>query len=216
MSSVFNSASTLVTLDFYKKIKPSANEANLVNFGRIATGAMVLLGLLWVPFIHLISSQLYIYLQSVQAYISPPIAACFVLGILWTRLNASGAITSLLTGFVLGAVRFILELVDRGHGGHYFGNGVLRWIVDMNFLHYAIFMFVVCALVLLVVSLMGPAPERRKLAGLTFATVDEKMEVTRVEGARKPAAETPTEHRVNVAFSLLLVATVLGLWVYFR
>src|SRR5581483_10927866 len=125
MSYVFNSAATLVTLDFYKKIKPIAIEANLVNVGRIATGAMVLLGLLWVPFIHLISSQLYIYLQSVQAYISPPIAACFVLGILWTRLNAAGAITSLLTGFVLGAVRFVLELVDRERGGHYFETGGL-------------------------------------------------------------------------------------------
>src|SRR3979490_1823687 len=56
MSSVFNSASTLVTLDFYKKIKPQASESQLVNFGRLATGVMVLLGLLWVPFIHLISS----------------------------------------------------------------------------------------------------------------------------------------------------------------
>ncbi len=216
MSSVFNSASTLVTLDFYKKIKPSANEANLVNFGRIATGAMVLLGLLWVPFIHLISSQLYIYLQSVQAYISPPIAACFVLGILWTRLNAAGAITSLLTGFVLGALRFVLELVDRGRGGHYFETGGLRWIVDMNFLHYAIFMFVVCSLVLIVVSLMSPAPERKKLAGLTFATVDEKMDVAMVEGGRKPGAETRAEHRVNVVFSILLIGTVVGLWIYFR
>src|SRR5262249_31397632 len=62
MSSVFNSASTLVTLDFYKKIHPEASEKQLVNFGRIATGAMVLLGLLWVPFIHLLSAQLYIYL----------------------------------------------------------------------------------------------------------------------------------------------------------
>ena len=111
MSSVFNSASTLVTLDFYKKIRPQASERQLVNFGRIATGFMVLLGLLWVPFIHYISSQLYIYLQSVQAYISPPIAACFVLGILWPRLNGQGAITSLLTGFVLGATRFILEML---------------------------------------------------------------------------------------------------------
>src|SRR5438876_9964857 len=111
MSSVFNSASTLVTLDFYKKIRPAASEAQLVNFGRIATGFMVLLGLLWVPFIHLISSQLYIYLQSVQAYISPPIASCFVLGILWTRLNGTGAISSLLTGFVLGAFRFVAEVM---------------------------------------------------------------------------------------------------------
>src|SRR3974390_1436992 len=116
MSSVFNSASTLVTLDFYKKIRPEASESQLVNFGRIATGFMVLLGLLWVPFIHYISSQLYIYLQSVQAYISPPISACFVLGILWPRLNGQGAITSLLAGFVMGASRFVLEISDRAAG----------------------------------------------------------------------------------------------------
>src|SRR3954467_7189352 len=129
MSSVFNSASTLVTLDFYKKLKPDASEKQLVNFGRIATGFMVVLGLLWVPFIHLISSQLYIYLQSVQAYISPPIASCFVLGILWTRLNAQGAISSLLTGFCLGALRFILEL--RAKAGSAPGDA-LSWLVDMN------------------------------------------------------------------------------------
>src|SRR5207249_11187422 len=140
MSSVFNSASTLVTLDFYKKIKPQATERQLVGFGRVMTGVMVLLGLAWVPFIHLISSQLYIYLQSVQAYISPPIASCFVLGILWTRLNGTGAISSLWTGFVMGASRFILELVDRGTSGH-FDSPVIRRIIDMNFLHYAIFMF---------------------------------------------------------------------------
>src|ERR1700758_345076 len=126
MSSVFNSASTLVTLDFYKKIRPQASERQLVNFGRVATAVMVLLGLLWVPFIHYISSQLYIYLQSVQAYISPPISACFILGILWPRLNASGAISSLLTGFVLGATRFLLELADRAAGGH-FTSSLVRW-----------------------------------------------------------------------------------------
>src|SRR5881398_288685 len=142
MSSVFNSASTLVTLDFYKKLRPNASERNLVNFGRAATGVMVLLGILWVPFIHLINSQLYIYLQSVQAYISPPIAACFILGILWPRLNGQGAISSLLTGFVLGAVRFVAEIMDRAAGGTHFTSPAMRWLVDMNFLHYAIVMFV--------------------------------------------------------------------------
>lgn len=216
MSSVFNSASTLVTLDFYKKIRPAASEAQLVNFGRIATGAMVLLGLLWVPFIKYISSQLYIYLQSVQAYISPPISACFVLGILWPRLNGSGAISSLLTGFVLGATRFVFEIIDRARGG-YFTSAGIRWLIDMNFLHYAIFMFVVCSVVLVGVSLMTPAPDRKRLAGLTFATVDEKLETTVVDTRqRKPAHETGAEHRINVVFSALLLATVIGLWIYFR
>jgi solute:Na+ symporter, SSS family len=214
MSSVFNSASTLLTLDFYKKIRPQASESQLVNFGRVATGVMVLLGLLWVPFIHYISSQLYIYLQSVQAYISPPIAACFVLGILWPRLNGAGAITSLLSGFVMGALRFIAELLAAS--GTQF-RGFMEWLVKMNFLHYAILMFAICSLVLVVVSLMTPAPDRRKLAGLTFATVDDKLETTVVSSpARKPAFETPFEHRLNVSFSLLLLATVIGLWIYFR
>src|SRR5579871_3741130 len=214
MSSVFNSASTLVTLDFYKKLRPEASEAQLVNFGRVATGVMVLLGLLWVPFIHLISSQLYIYLQSVQAYISPPIAACFVLGILWPRLNGEGAISSLLTGFVLGAVRFIAELM-AAKGTQF--SGLMEWLVKMNFLHYAIFMFLVCSLVLVGVSLATPVPDRRKLAGLTFATVDDKIDTIPVgTPVRKPAHETPLEHRVNVVFSLLLLATVVGLWIYFR
>src|SRR6201981_492801 len=185
MSSVFNSASTLATLDFYKKIRPQASERQLVNFGRVATAVMVLLGLLWVPFIHYISSQLYIYLQSVQAYISPPIAACFVLGILWPRLNGAGAITSLLSGFVMGALRFIAELLAAS--GTQF-RGFMEWLVKMNFLHYAILMFAICSFVLGVVSLMTPAPDRRKLAGLTFATVDDKLETTVVSSpARKPA-----------------------------
>src|SRR5947209_2254406 len=217
MSSVFNSASTLVTLDFYKKLRPQVSERELVNFGRIATGIMVVLGLLWVPFIHYNSTQLYIYLQSVQAYISPPIAACFVLGILWPRLNGAGAITSLLSGFGLGAARFILELADRA-GAHRFESRIARWCIDMNFLHYAIFMFVVCSVVLVGVSLLRPAPDRKKLAGLTFATVDDKIETVAVGSPpmRKPAKETPLEHGINIAFSLLLLGTVVGLWIYFR
>jgi solute:Na+ symporter, SSS family len=214
MASVFNSASTLVTLDFYKRLRPDASEKRLVFIGRVATGVLVVLGLLWVPFIKLLSSQLYIYLQSVQAYISPPIAACFILGILWTRLNGAGAISALLTGFVLGTLRFVLEVLDKST--HY-GSGAVRWLLDMNFLHYAILMFVICAGVLVAVSLMTPAPDRRKLAGLTFATVDDKIDTQQVAVTRVSLArESATEHKLNVAFSLLLIATVVGLWIYFR
>src|SRR4051812_24933206 len=218
MSSVFNSASTLVTLDFYKKLRPQASERQLVNFGRIATGVMVVLGILWVPFIHLISSQLYIYMQSVQAYISPPIAACFIFGILWPRLNGAGAIASLLTGFVLGAARFVLESMDKVGGGHHFTSPAIRAMLDLNFLHYAIVMFVICSAVLMLVSLTRPAPEPRKIAGLTFATVNLKVDTSQMDpvllrAQYKPAPETPLERRINIAMSLLLVATVVGLWI---
>jgi solute:Na+ symporter, SSS family len=236
MSSVFNSASTLVTLDFYKKLRPDADERRLVTMGRVATIAMVGLGILWVPFIHLISAQLYIYLQSVQAYISPPIAACFVLGILWPRLNGKGAISCLLTGFVLGALRFIFEIIDKSS---HFSSLLVRGLLDINFLHYAILMFVICGVVLVVVSLQTEAPESWRLQGMTFATVNSKLdtvpvveftptaparesgvEVTAVSPkpvqARKPQPETPLEHTINVVASLALVGLVLFLWIHFR
>jgi SSS family solute:Na+ symporter len=212
MSSVFNSASTMVTLDFYKKLQPNANEAKLVLFGRIATGVMVLLGLLWVPFIRSMNNQLWQYLQSVQAYISPPISVCFIFGILWPRVNGQGAFSSLLAGFVLGAARFIYEVLDKTQ---HFTSAPIRWLVDINFLHYAIVMFVFCTLVLIGVSYLYPAPDRKKLAGLTFATVDEKLETFGVD-APVLAKETPWERKLNLAFTLLLLLTVVSLWVHFR
>ncbi|MBU1919630.1 sodium:solute symporter, partial [bacterium] len=100
LSSVFNSCSTLFTLDIYKKFRPETPEKRLVLVGQIATVVLVGFGLLWIPLMKLISGQLYQYLQSVQAYISPPIAAVFLIGVFWKRVNSRGAIASLITGFV--------------------------------------------------------------------------------------------------------------------
>jgi hypothetical protein len=77
-------------------------------------------------------------------------------------------------------------------------------------------MFVVCSAVLFGVSLLTPAPDRRKLAGLTFATVDDKIETAPVSGAPALARETAREHTLNLAFTVLLLATVIGLWIHFR
>src|SRR5260370_8578627 len=134
---------------------------------------------------------------------------------LWPRLNGAGSITSLLTGFVLGATRFILELADRAGGSH-FQSPAIRWLIDMNFLHYAIFMFVICSAVLIGVSLMTPAPDRARLAGLTFAAVDEKMAAVPVGSSfRKPAHTPPSEHRINVIFFLPFLPPVMSFSLHF-
>ena len=174
LSAVFNSSSTIFTMDFYRKLRPNASERQLVNIGRLATTIMVVLGLLWIPFMGRISPQLYVYLQSVQAYISPPIAAVFLLGVFWKRINGAGAITALLVGFVLGAARFIIEVAYAGT----VWTGFLDFYVGMNFLHFALFIFLICVATLVVVSLLTPAPEREKVAGLTWQTVQEKIDTS--------------------------------------
>jgi SSS family solute:Na+ symporter len=215
LSAVFNSSSTIFTMDFYKKIRPTASERQLVNVGRATTAIMVVLGLVWIPFMDRISSQLWIYLQSVQAYISPPIAAVFLLGVFWKRINSQGAIVSLLVGFALGAIRFVLEVVYARATL----SGFMKFYVGMNFLHFAVFMFVVCVATLVTISLLTPAPEPSKVNGLTFQTVKEKIAMSEVESKsilELPAEEeTPSQMRINAAFATLLIVTVISLWIYF-
>ncbi len=202
LSAVFNSSSTIFTMDFYKKLRPEASEKHLVNVGRLATLVMVVLALLWIPMMGRISNKLWIYLQSVQAYVSPPIAAVFLLGIAWKRINSQGALASLMVGFVLGAARFILEVIYAGQPL----TGFLKFYVGMNFLHFAVLMFVICVGVLLAVSLVTPAPASDKVADLTFETSI---------GEVAPAGGFSWQSRLPAAFALVLIVTVISLWVYF-
>ncbi len=204
LAAVFNSCSTLITWDVYRKLRPDASEARLVLVGKVATGVLVVFGLAWIPFMQYISDQLYVYLQSVQAYISPPIAAVFLIGIFWRRVNGRGAIASLLTGFVLGMARLVLELSKAS-----LGEGLLYWYASINFLHFAIFLFVICCLVLVLASLTAPADSDEKLAGLTFATPEP------LEGAVVPVRSDPVWRRRDLWLSLLLVMAVLAVWLTF-
>jgi SSS family solute:Na+ symporter len=149
-----------------------------------------------------VSPQLYIYLQSVQAYIAPPIAAVFLLGVLSPRLNGKGALAALWTGFVLGFARLVLEL-DKSHLGK---GGPIYWFADINFLHFAALLFVLCSLILVVVSIMTPPPTPEHVADLTMQTV-----------APSAAVEVaPRERTVEIALSVLLAAVIGALWIVFR
>jgi len=211
LSSVFNSCSTLITWDVYKKLNPAASERRLVWVGRMSTAVLVLLGLAWIPFVEAAEGGLYVYIQSVQAYISPPIAAVFLLGLFWSRLNAQGALASLLTGLVLGVLRLVLEIQNTG-GGLAEGT-VWSWIVGVNFLHFAILLFAVCTLVLVVVSMVTPAPAEAQIRGLTFATADQSPTGATELPEREP--RTKGWRKVDVVLSILLVLTVAAVWIAF-
>jgi len=202
LASAFNSCSTLLTWDVYRKLDPNASEKRLVQVGRFSTVILVGLGLAWIPFMKYISPQLYIYLQSVQAYIAPPIAACFLFGILSKRLTGQAAVTILLSGAVLGALRLGLELGKR----HLAPGGVWEWYATINFLHFAVLLFVISTIILFAVSAMTAAPSAEHVADLTVQTVAESPET----------AEAATDRRRNIVASLILAALIGVLWIVFR
>jgi solute:Na+ symporter, SSS family len=199
LSSVFNSTSTLITWDIYKKLRPGASERQLVLVGQVSTGVLVVFGLLWVPLMERISGQLYQYLQSVQAYIAPPIAAVFLIGLFWSRVNAQGAMAALLTGFVLGMGRLLMELNKAEL------DGVLFAYADINFLHFAALLFVVCTTVLVLVSLVTPPPPPAQVEGLTYGT----------PARRDPAAVAAPPRTTDAALTGVVIVLVAALWWYF-
>jgi SSS family solute:Na+ symporter len=202
LASAFNSCSTLLTWDVYRKWRPAASEARLVFVGRVTTVILVFLGLAWIPFMKYVSPQIYIYLQSVQAYIAPPIAAVFLLGLLSPRLNGKGALAALWSGFVLGFARLLLELGKA----KLTPGSMTYWFASINFLHFAALLFLLCSAILIVVSFMTPPPAAERVADLTLQTV-----------APSDAVKVaPRERTFEIWLSVLLAAVIGALWIVFR
>ena len=194
LASVFNSCSTLFTVDIYKKLYPTTPERKLVNIGRVATAIVVILGIAWIPIMQNISSALYEYLQSVQAYIAPPIAAVFLLGIFFKRINSKGAMATLIGGLLVAIVRLVSEInkeqLEPGSMMHTFGT--------MNFLTFAAWFFLFCVIICVVVSLFTKAPDPAQVNGLTYGTLS----------AEQKAANRASYNWVDVVLSLLVIAIV--------
>ncbi len=207
LASVFNSSSTIFTLDIYKKLKPHASEADYIRVGKIATAVIVLLGILWIPILNKIGGGvMYQYLQNVQSYIAPPVTAVFLMGILWKRVNAQAAITTLMVGLVMLVLRLGSEIYYQSEitAGTQV-QGMIFSFATINFAHMAIILFVFSVALCTAVTLSTNPPDYQRIRGLAFGTLT----------AEDKAAAAGSLTKLDVVFSLLLVAMVIGILSYF-
>ena len=132
-------------------------------------------------------------LQGIQALIAPPITVIFLIGILNKRVNNYGAISSLTFGFILGMGRFILLLFKP------FESTLINIFLEINFLHFALLLFITCSLILLLVSYMTKPPDLDKTNGLTYS-----KKINKVQQYIKPPKLNKTEiyilNRINELF----------------
>jgi SSS family solute:Na+ symporter len=216
LAGVFNACSTLFTVDLYEKWKPNASQHQLVRVGRIATGVMVVIALLWIPVIQG-ARGLYNYLQSVQSYLAPPIFVVFFLGVFWKRLNAKGCLWAMIVGFALGLFRMFVDTpVALGLFGHSdaaktiangYAPGSFLWIMNnIYFQYFGVLITIVSILVMVGVSYMTQEPEYDKIKSLTFETsTEEDRQRTHLSWDWRDAAGT--------AFVLVCI---IGAYLYFR
>jgi SSS family solute:Na+ symporter len=208
LAGAFNASSTLFTMDLYRKFQPNATQHQLVWIGRIATTAMVLIALAWIPVIRG-QDGLYFYLQAVQGYLAPPIFVVFFFGVFMKRLNGKGCLAALVVGFLLGLFRLAVDtpvtLKLPGFEDGY-REGSFLWIVNnIFFQYYSVFIFLVSVAVMIGVSYATEAPAPERIQGLTYGTVT-------AEQKRKTRESWSWG---DMAASVGVVAAILAAYLYF-
>jgi SSS family solute:Na+ symporter len=206
LSSVFNVAATLYTNDIYKPKHKDASEQKLVLVGRLVTINLIFLAILCVPLVRQIDSQIYLYLQTVQAYFGPPIAALFITGLLIKRINANGALWGLIVGESLGVFRLVTDFILNSGTGH---NLVLRYFGNINFLHYAIIIFIISSLTTYIISLLASKATEREIPLINLSVkipgiwdLDfgfSKLNILKAD-------------KVNLTLSVLIILVIFGVW----
>ena len=207
LASVFNSCSTIFTIDIYKKLNPKKSERDLLTTGKIATTFIVILGIVWIPIMERIGGGvMYQYLQNVQSYIAPPVTAVFLLGIIWKRVNAQAAISTLIAGLILLVLRLSSEIyyqADISAGTVH--DNLLYGFATINFAHMAIFMFLFSVALCISVSLATSHPDYKRISGLSFGTLTKEHKLE-----NKGSYDT-----IDVVLSVVLVSIVIGILMYF-
>ena len=203
LASVFNSCSTIFTIDIYKQISPEKSEQFLVNVGKIATVVIVVLGIAWIPIMEKIGGGvMYQYLQNVQAYIAPPVTTVFLLGIIWKRVNAQAAIVTLFSGLFLLILRLGSEIATNEG---IIESGFLYDFASVNFSYMAIWMFIFSVALCISISLLTTEPDYKKIQGLSYGTLTSSDRIS----------SEKSYTTIDVVLSIVLVLIVIGILIFF-
>lgn len=171
LTSIFNSAATLFTMDIWKKVRKDASDRELVISGRIFVAVLVGISVAWIPLVKSAQGgQLFIYIQAVTGYIAPPVCSVFLLAVLIPRVNEEGAFWGILVGQLAGIARLVLDFIYPAPGC---GEDDRRPVVvsAVNFTYFSAMMLVLSAVVTIVLSFCTSKPDYDKIKGLTVWSV---------------------------------------------
>jgi SSS family solute:Na+ symporter len=188
IASMLNSASTLITMDVIKQLRPGLTDSQVVRIGRMSTVGLLAVAVAWAPQLQLFPS-LWQYLQAVLAYAVPPVVALFLVGMFWRGANADGAAAAMLLGSMCGFVLFL-------------ANAVLGW-THFHFLYAAPILTALDAWILIVASRLG-----RGSGDASGGIALWKFAFSRAELGRLKRLPVWQDYRFQAAALLVLTAAV--------
>lgn len=146
LASMLNSASTVLTMDIYKRLmKPHAPDRQVVLLGRAATLVFVVIACLTAPGLEDPRyGGVFQFIQQFQGYIWPGVVAAFVMGFVMPRAPGLAGLVPLLAGpAIYGAFQF--------------------WTPTLHFLIQVLLTFVLLCLLMVFITVVAPLPHPRHL-----------------------------------------------------
>lgn len=187
IDSTLNSASTLVTMDFVKKARPNVSDHGLMWVGRLTAFVFMVLAAVWAPYIESFGS-LFRYLQTVLAYVAPPVVAVFVVGVFWQGATPTAAFGTFMVGLGVSLA-------------------LLIWPQDIHFLHVAGLLFGLCMLSMFMLSRVSASKAEAQTQGLLWTAQAFQAEAVELQYLR-----WYQNYRVLSALLLALTAVLLIWW----
>ncbi|KAK3785327.1 hypothetical protein RRG08_045555 [Elysia crispata] len=168
LTSIFNSSSTIFTMDIWRRIRTNATDVELMIVGRLCVVILVGVGVIWIPVVQSVT-ELFHYIQAITSFLAPPICAVYVLAIFWKRTNETGSFYGLMVGLVIGIIRFAWEYSYTKYPcGEEDKSSMPDIISKVHYLHFGIILYGIVTIVTIVITLLTPPIDDVHLERLTY------------------------------------------------
>uniref|UniRef100_A0AAZ3STG9 Sodium/myo-inositol cotransporter 2 n=1 Tax=Oncorhynchus tshawytscha TaxID=74940 RepID=A0AAZ3STG9_ONCTS len=176
LTSIFNSSSTIFTMDLWRHVRPRATEWELMLVGRMFVLVLVVVSVLWIPVVQASQGgQLFIYIQSISTYLQPPVSIVFLTGCFWKRTNEKGAFWGLFLGLLVGGVRMALDFIYPSPLC-YQEDSRPDVVKHVHYLYFSTVLSLLTLVVVVGVSLATEKPRPEQISRLTWFTRFDKVE----------------------------------------
>ncbi|XP_069120112.1 sodium/mannose cotransporter SLC5A10-like [Argopecten irradians] len=170
LTSIFNSSSTLVTMDLWRRFRPLSTQKELLIVGRVVILFMCAISVAWLPVIKASQGgQLFNYINMVQANLLAPLGPAFIMTMLSKRTTEQGVVWGLLITHVCGVIRLVLEF---NYPAPVCGEPETRPAIlyKVHFLYFGTFLVLFTPLAIACISLFTTGKGDKELEGLTWWT----------------------------------------------
>lgn len=205
LAAAFNTVSTIFTFDIYRRRYPRAAEFQLLNVGRLATLAIIIVSLVWVPVVPFMTEEVFPYLRVFQSLFGVQIAIIVMLGIFWMKPGKSSAIPTIFVGLFLGIAKLVINEIANGD------SGLIGWVASVNQFSYYTFVIATITVVFVLTAMLNKTRNIAPYGLMSFKDSQKSLEYDEPDITIKKRWDW-----VNLWLTALLIGVLVFLWCWFR